>query len=144
VTLCRLVAVPLEVVVELELLSNGNVFCCKEADLELAFYNPLLRLAVWFAAVVDEARPVAPPTRINHLYSVAVFAVHVATHRVVVKLKRIPKGGVFFCREEADLELALDGPLLRLTVWFAAVVDEARPVTPPTRIDHLHDIAMSV
>ncbi len=54
----HLVAVPLEVVIERQLLPSDQVLGRKQADRELALHEPLLRLAVGLARVVDK-----PPQR---------------------------------------------------------------------------------
>lgn len=67
VALCRLVAIALKVVVKLNLASRRDVARAEEPDLELALDNPLLGLAVGFAAVVDEASTVAFSAGVDHL-----------------------------------------------------------------------------
>jgi hypothetical protein len=67
VALGRLVAVALKVVVKLNLASSGDVASTEEPNLELTLDDPLFSLAIWLAAVVDEASTIPFSARVNHL-----------------------------------------------------------------------------
>lgn len=68
--LSGLVAISLEVVVELYLCVDRNVLGCKESDLQLALNHPFLRFCVGLATMVDETCTVAFTACINNLHRI--------------------------------------------------------------------------